>query len=110
METEDYDIISATSGEEALSIVKEKKPWLVILDIKMPGMDGIECLQRIKKIDKKIGVIMLTVVQDEAIARQAMELGAYEYIVKPLADAEGYLKLAILMKSLMDAEGETKDE
>jgi len=63
--------------------VKKERPHIVLLDIRMPQMDGIECLRRIKEIDKEVGVIMITGYQDEEAARRAMKLGAYDYIVKP---------------------------
>ncbi len=78
-----FQVIVAISGQEAISLVKKEKPQLVLLDIKMPGMDGILTLKKIKEIDKEIGVIMITAVQDTELANQAINLGAYDYIAKP---------------------------
>ncbi len=80
-----YDVYSAFDGEEALSVVKEKRPHIVLLDIKMPKMNGIECLKRIKEIDKEVGVIMITAVKQEETGREAMKLDAFDYITKPLS-------------------------
>ena len=80
---EGYETFSARSGRSALVKVEKEKPDLVLLDIKMPQMDGIEGLERIKKIDKGIAVIMITAYGALNTARGAMRLGAYDYITKP---------------------------
>ncbi|MGH7380270.1 MAG: response regulator, partial [Candidatus Methylomirabilales bacterium] len=79
-----YEILTATSGEEALRRVKEDRPHLVLLDIRMPKMNGLEVLKRIREIDPEMGIIMVTAVNEEDVGRQALELGAFDYIVKPL--------------------------
>ncbi|MGH7361009.1 MAG: response regulator transcription factor, partial [Candidatus Methylomirabilales bacterium] len=58
---------------------------LVLLDVRMPKMDGMEVLRRIREIDPEMGVIMVTAVNEEDVGRKALELGAFDYIVKPLA-------------------------
>ena len=80
----DYQVSTATDGREALRLVKEERPHLVLLDICMPGMDGLEVLRQIREIDREVGVIMVTALHEEAIGRQAMTLGAYDYITKPV--------------------------
>jgi two-component system response regulator (stage 0 sporulation protein F) len=60
LEEEGYTVITAADGEEALRKVRSDKPDLITLDIRMPGMDGIEVLQRIREMDKEIPVIMST--------------------------------------------------
>ncbi len=79
-----YEILTATSGEEALRRVKEDRPHLVLLDIRMPKMSGLDVLRRIREIDPEMGIIMVTAVNEEDVGRQALELGAFDYIVKPL--------------------------
>ena len=79
-----YEVITASDGDEALRKVKEERPHLILLDIQMPKMDGLEVLRRLREIDKEVGVIMITGVNEQEIARQAMALGAFDYIVKPL--------------------------
>ena len=79
-----YEVLTATSGEEALRRVKENRPHLVLLDVRMPKMDGLEVLRRIREIDAEMGIIMVTAVNEEDVGRQALELGAFDYIVKPL--------------------------
>jgi len=79
-----YEVITAGDGAEGLRRVKEERPHLILLDIQMPKMDGLEVLRRLREIDKEVGVIMVTGVNEQEIARKAMELGAFDYIVKPL--------------------------
>ena len=79
-----YDVITASDGEEALRRVKEDRPHLILLDVRMPRMNGLEVLRRVRQIDQEVGVIMVTAVNEEETGRQALEQGAFDYIVKPL--------------------------
>ncbi len=97
---EGYRVLTAESGFAALDMIKLEKPGLVLLDIMMPKMDGIETLKRIKAMDRSIPVAMVTSVWDETEANKAMDAGAFEYITKPV-DFD-YLKLAVLIKLLPD--------
>ena len=78
------DCLTAESGEEALKIISSDKPQLVLLDIRMSGMNGLDVLKKIKEIDKAIDVIMVTGVEEEEGMKNAKELGASGYIHKPL--------------------------
>ena len=91
-----YEVWTAWDGAKALQQVKAVKPHIILLDVTMPGMDGIAILQEIKKIDPTAGVIMITGIQDEYLARRAITLGAYEYITKPIDF--NYLELAVMVK------------
>lgn len=79
-----YEVFTALNGDEALAIVKKEKPELILLDVKMKGMDGIATLKHIKDIDKKFNVIMVTALEDQDKMNEASRLGAREYITKPL--------------------------
>lgn len=79
-----YEVLTANDGAEALRKVKEERPHLILLDIQMPRMDGLEVLRQLRQIDQEVGVIMITGVNEQEIARKAMELGAFDYIMKPL--------------------------
>jgi len=91
-----YEVYTALDGETAVSKTKEVRPHIVLLDIIMPGMNGIDTLKEIKKVDPAVGVIMVTAVVDEELAKRALELGAYEYITKPLD--LNYLKTVVRVK------------
>ena len=80
-----YEVLNALSGKEAIEIVKKEKPRIVLLDINMRGMNGIEALKEIKKIDKDIVVIMITGVKDDDVINEALSAGADDYITKPLS-------------------------
>ncbi|MBW2061489.1 MAG: response regulator [Deltaproteobacteria bacterium] len=72
------------SGEEALATLDQNPADVVLLDVKMPGMDGIETLREIKKRYPLIEVIMLTGHANVEVAVQGMELGAFDYLMKPM--------------------------
>ncbi len=80
-----HEVNTLLRGNEALESVKASTPDLVFLDIRMPGMDGIEVLKKIKEFDPKVKVIMMTAVLDKEIIEQAMALGAIDYIMKPVS-------------------------
>lgn len=77
-----FETVLAASGEEAITKIKEN-PDVVVLDIKMPGMDGLEALAEIKKLSADLPVIMLTGHGSEASAREALTQGAFDYLAKP---------------------------
>jgi DNA-binding NtrC family response regulator len=80
---EGYRVFTAQNGKTALKLAKKEKPDLILLDIKMPIMDGIEVLRRINKMKRKIAVIMITAYGNLETARKAMKLGAYDFVTKP---------------------------
>jgi len=93
-----YEVYTALDGETAVSKTKEVRPHIVLLDIIMPGMGGIDTLKEIKKVDPAVGVIMVTAVVDEKLAKRALELGAYDYITKPLD--LNYLETVVMVKMI----------
>ena len=90
----------ANSGKEGLEALNRYKPEWVFLDIKMPDMDGLELLKKIKEIDAGIQVIMITGKDDDVIKNEARLLGASDYIVKPidLDEMHRIIKKHILIK------------
>jgi DNA-binding response OmpR family regulator len=84
LKKERYEVETASNGEEALQKVKEERPHLILLDVRMPNMTGLEVLRRVRGIDREVGVIMVTAVNEEETGREALQLGAFDYIVKPL--------------------------
>lgn len=81
--SKDYEILSALSGEEALSLVKAEPPDLVIMDVRMPGMDGLHVLREIKTDAPNLPVVIMTAYGSMQTAIEAMKQGAYEYVLKP---------------------------
>jgi two-component system, NtrC family, response regulator AtoC len=78
-----YDVRTAEDGEVALRLVQEEQPDLILLDIQMPGISGLEVLEKVKEIDEDIVVIIVTAQGGLETAVTAMRLGAYDYINKP---------------------------
>ena len=83
-----YDVIDVPDGPTALDTVRASEIDLVLLDIRLPGMDGIEVLERIKAIDEGIEVILVTAVKTVRTAVAAMKLGAFDYLPKPFEEDE----------------------
>ncbi|WP_373419555.1 response regulator [Bacillus sp. EAC] len=80
---EGYEVFQAANGFQAIDIVIKDCPDLVILDMKIPGMDGVEILKRIKEINKEIKVILMTAYGELDIIEEAKKLGALRYFPKP---------------------------
>ena len=79
-----YAVVMAADGPAAFASVRAERPDLVLLDIGPPGINGLEVLRQIRLYDQRIGVIMITGNQDLALARSTRELGALDYMFKPL--------------------------
>ncbi len=78
------ECVEAENGREALEHFRELNPEIVFLDVRLPDMDGLEVLRKIKSISYDVHVILITAFDDSHIAVEAMKLGAYEYITKPV--------------------------
>lgn len=99
LKAEGYNVITAGDGKKAITEVENHFPSMVFLDIRLPDMDGIQILERIKKIDKDIAIIMITAYGDVKGAVSAMKLGAFDYIVKPFDNKE----LTLVVKKAIKA-------
>ncbi len=77
-------VLTANSGAEGLACLKKQKPDIILLDVKMDGMNGWEVLKEIKLMDPSVKVIMVTVASDEETRQKAKDLGADDFIKKPL--------------------------
>src|SRR5467141_4013935 len=89
LEVDDYKVETASTGEEALQRVeKGLQPDLVLLDVLMPGIDGLETLEQLRQMKPGVKVVMLSCVNDPRKVVQAMRLGAHDYLTKPFQKAE----------------------
>lgn len=79
----DFEVLTASRGEEGLALLQEQPVGIVLLDMKMPGMDGMEVLKRIMEMDRGVIVIVITGYATVETAIEAMKLGAYNFIPKP---------------------------
>ena len=83
-----YEVGAAANGYEAVDMAKERDWNIMLLDLKMPGMDGLETMQQVKKISPEIEIIMVTAYATVDTAVEAMRVGAYDYLVKPVDPEE----------------------
>jgi DNA-binding response OmpR family regulator len=79
------DVSSAADGREGLRLLKAERPKLLLLDVAMPEMDGIEVLASARAFDPNLVVVMLTAESDLAVAKRTLDLGARTYVTKPFA-------------------------
>ena len=90
MLSNDYNVLEATNGEEAVVIAKEQKPGLILMDLMMPTMDGYTACLKIKNdaATKTIPIVMLTAISHELNKKFAEEMGADGYITKPFTQQD----------------------
>jgi CheY-like chemotaxis protein len=108
---QDYDVIPAASGEDALSLMAEEQIDLILLDIVMPGMDGFEVCRNLKgnPVTQNIPVIFITAKNDEDVVEEAYETGGVDYVTKPFKPLEllsrirTQLTQQAMIKDLQDA-------
>ena len=102
LEKEGFDVIAATDGQSGLDVIKRHRPDLVVLDLMMPGLDGLQVCQRLRSDPRsgRIPVIMLTAKATEADRVVGLELGADDYITKPFSPREVVARVkAVLRRS-----------
>lgn len=104
--SEGYTTFQASNGKLALEIVRNESPDLVLLDIKIPGMDGLEILKHVKTIDRSIKVIMMTAYGELDMIKEATDLGAVMHFTKPFDIDE--MRLAVNMQLRRDDENNSK--
>ena len=94
---DEYEVLDVPDGAQALDIVRSYQVDLVLLDIRLPGMDGLEVLERIKALDEQLDVILVTAIKTVRTAVSAMKLGALDYLTKPFDEEE---VLAVIRRAL----------
>lgn len=77
------DLIEAQDGLEAVEMFREHRPDLIIMDITMPSLDGIETIKELRKIDETVAILMCSAMGQEAMVREALKYGAKDFVVKP---------------------------
>ena len=81
---DEYHLLKAENGFEALHILETETPQLMFLDIKMPGLNGIDVLKKLKDARKRVGVVVITASSQDGIEEEARSLGVIDYLKKPL--------------------------
>jgi two-component system chemotaxis response regulator CheY len=90
----------ARNGAEALRIAKVAHPDVVTMDLTMPEIDGIQCIQELLKIDPRVNILVISALSDKSTAIQALKLGARGFVAKPFSDEELQLALLDVSESL----------
>ncbi len=94
-----FDVVTANDGLEGIDKAEKEQPDLIVMDVSMPRMDGLETLQRLKSLHPDITVIMMTAHSTSDRAITAMKLGAYDYLTKPFDNAQ---MIQLIEKAIMD--------
>ncbi len=102
LKLEEYNVDTAENGKEALEKLRRTKYNIVLMDINMPVMDGLEALREIKKIDFSIQVIMMTAYSTFDKTIKSLEFGATDYVMKPFKDLSEILHLINLSEERLD--------
>ena len=100
LELRNMEVTIAMNGEEALGVVENDPPQVVVLDVMMPGLGGLEVLEKIKAMDSRIQVILLTGHGATKDGIRGMQLGAFDYLIKPIDIDELIEKLNGAVKSM----------
>ena len=108
LQARNIKVMGAESGHQALDLMAEKDFDVVVLDVKMPGMDGIETLREMKKKKPLVEVIMLTGHASVESGIQGMQLGAFDYVMKPVALDELLEKIRQAYERKLIQEGKTE--
>jgi len=100
LENQGYQTLAASSGEEALVMVEEQPPDLILLDIMMPGMDGFDVARQLKtnKATSNIPIIMLSALGEHSARICGLEAGAEDFLSKPVESAELWLRVRNLLR------------
>ena len=91
LESRGYRAIEAQGGEEGLALYRQRRPAVVITDLHMPGMRGLELLRRLREIDPQVHVVLVSGYASLSLAIEAMKAGAADFLVKPFAAENLYL-------------------
>jgi two-component system, NtrC family, response regulator AtoC len=94
-----YEVSSVATGEAALAAVRQDPPDLILLDLKLPDTDGLQVLRQIRELSPHVQVLIMTAYADVGTAVQAMKLGAYDYISKPI----DFESLAMTLRNALEA-------
>ena len=105
LEYEGYQFVGAVSGQDGLATIQRERPDAVLLDIKMPGMDGMEVLRKLHALDESLPVIMISGHGSTATTVEAIKSGAVDYFEKPLSTERVIVTLRnVLKQSELSAE------
>jgi DNA-binding NtrC family response regulator len=101
---EKYDVVTLTTTEESMRVIELENPNLIILDIVMPNMDGLEILSKIKENEPNIPVLIITASRSSDVLLRSLHLGAFNYLTKPfdIEEVKVFVDKALEYKNLLD--------
>src|SRR5256885_1123373 len=105
LEYEGYDFLGAATGQEGLALVERETPDLVLLDVKMPGMDGLEVLDRLRAMNDAVPVVVISGHGTISTAVEATKKGAFDFVEKPFATE----RVLVILRNALD-QGRLRDE
>ena len=105
-----FMVVEAETGEAALRLTKLEKPYIVVLDVMLPGIDGFEVCRQIRREHPRIGIIMLTAKGQDMDKIEGLEQGADDYVVKPFNPTEFILRTKALIRRLEERDGTLGDD
>jgi len=105
LERDGHEVIKTASGEEALEILKDTRFDILLVDIKMEGMSGLDVLKKVKESDPEVSVVMITAYGSISTAIEAMKNGAYDYLLKPFEPDE----LGVLIEKITTYQAQARE-
>ncbi len=108
LEARNYEVLTAADGQQAVQLAADEQPDLILLDIKMPGMNGYEACRRIREFST-VPIIMITAMAEEADKVLGLDLGADDYITKPFSVPELLARVRAALRRVEFAEGLPSD-
>jgi two-component system KDP operon response regulator KdpE len=106
LRAEGYDIIEEETGEAALTEIRRRSPDLIMLDLGLPGVDGLEVIRQVRSTGSTVPIIVLTSRTDEAGKVEALDLGADDYVTKPFGVDELLARIRAALRHRLQQEGE----
>lgn len=88
MEDKSYDLLQAKNGQEGIDKYKDENPDLVLLDLRLPDIDGLDVFEELKDYDSGVKVVIVSIVREDETIEKAKDLGAKEYVEKPIDEEE----------------------
>lgn len=88
MEEKEYDLLQAKNGEEGIEKYEEENPDLVLLDLRLPDIDGLDVFEELRDIDSAVKVVIVSIVREDETIEKAKDLGAKDYVEKPIDEDE----------------------
>ena len=98
LRAEPYDVLTATDGESACELIRQERPDLVLLDLTLPRLDGLEVCRRVRDEGIRTPIVMLTSRSEEADRVRGLELGADDYVSKPFSLSELFARIRGILR------------